>query len=74
MSSLDSLLLEASSFISSEFNLQLQQSQLKFYSPENWQEFCQANGFMGEKTILYMLPKIFQNYYHKLFILAMLSP
>lgn len=45
MQSIDSLLLEASSFVQSEFNLQLEQSQLKPYSQENWQQFCQVNAF-----------------------------
>jgi predicted nucleotidyltransferase len=45
MASLDSLLLDASSFVQSEFNLRLQYSQLKPYSPEKWQEFCKINGF-----------------------------
>jgi len=52
--SLDSLLLDASSFIQSEFNLQLQQSQLKPYYPENWQEFCQVNSFDVNSEGLYV--------------------
>ncbi len=54
ISSLDSLLLNASSFIHSEFNLQLQQSQLKPYSSENWQEFCHVNGFDVNSEGLYV--------------------
>lgn len=40
---LDSLLANASDFISSEFSLQIQESQLKIYSPENWEKFYKAN-------------------------------
>ncbi len=54
MLSLDSLILDASSFVHSEFNLQLQQSQLKPYSSENWQEFCQVNGFNVNSEGLYV--------------------
>jgi len=54
MSSLESLFLEASSFVSSEFNLQIQQSQLKPYSPENWQQFCQTNSFDQSAGGLYV--------------------
>ena len=54
MSSLGSLLLEASSFISSEFNLQIQQSKLKPYSSKNWQQFCQVNGFEESAGGLYV--------------------
>lgn len=53
-SSLDSLLLDASSFIQSEFNLRLKQSQLKPYSPNNWQDFCQVNGFDVDSEGLYV--------------------
>ena len=42
-SSLDSLIKEASDFISSEFNLQIKKSQLKIYSPKNWKKFYEAN-------------------------------
>ncbi len=54
MHSLDSLLQDASSFINSEFNLQLRKSQLKPYSFENWQEFCQINGFDVNSEGLYV--------------------
>ncbi len=52
--SLDSLLLDASSFVKSEFNLQLHQSQFKPYSPENWREFCEVNGFDANSEGLYV--------------------
>ncbi|TKJ17676.1 hypothetical protein CEE44_04050 [Candidatus Woesearchaeota archaeon B3_Woes] len=78
MSSLDSLLFEASSFISSEFDLQLQQSQLKPYSPENWQHFCQVNGFDVNSVGLYVpasysayvrtdSPVLISNVFHEFF-------
>jgi len=54
MLSLDSLLTEASSFISAEFNLRIQQSKLKPYSSENWKKFCQANGFEESAGGLYV--------------------
>lgn len=52
--SLDSLLLDASSFVSSEFNLQLQKSQLKPYSSDNWQQFCNINCFDVTSDGLYV--------------------
>ncbi|MCD6589582.1 hypothetical protein J7K74_00095 [Candidatus Woesearchaeota archaeon] len=54
MKTLESLLEEAASFIQSEFNLELQQSQLKIYSFENWQEFCEVNGFDVNSEGLYV--------------------
>jgi hypothetical protein len=83
MSYLDSLLLEASSFVSSELNLKIQQSQLKPYSLENWQQFCQTNSFEQSAGGLYvpqslsayvnaespfLIPNIFHEYFgHGLF-------
>jgi len=52
--SIDSLLLDASSFVSSEFGFNIEQSKLKPYSPENWQEFCQVNGFDVNSEGLYV--------------------
>ena len=54
MSSLESILGHASHFVRSEFNLQLKQSQLKIYSPENWREFCKVNGFNVNSGGLYI--------------------
>ncbi len=54
MSSLDSLLQDASSFIQAEFNLQLRQSQLKLYSSESWQDFCEVNDFDVNSEGLYV--------------------
>ena len=52
--SIDSLLLDASSFVSSEFGFDIEQSKLKPYSLENWQEFCQVNGFDINSDGLYV--------------------
>ncbi len=52
--SLDSLLNDASSFIQSEFNLQIQKSRLKVYSSENWKKFCKLNGFDVNSEGLYV--------------------
>lgn len=54
MLTLDNLLLDVSSFVQSEFNLQLQKSELKPYSLENWQDFCQVNGFDVHSEGLYV--------------------
>ena len=78
MKPIDLLLTEASSFISSEFNLQLQQSQFKPYSPKNWQKFCQANSFDADSSGLYVpqpysayvnieSPFLASNIFHELF-------
>ena len=61
MSSLNSLLLEASSFISSEFNIEIQRSKFKPYSSKNWQQFCQINGFEKLAGGLY-IPQSFSAY------------
>ena len=53
-SSLDVILSEASEFINSEFGLQLEKSQLKPYSLEDWQTFCQTNNFDPESEGLYV--------------------
>lgn len=77
-SSLDSILSEASEFISSEFGLQLEKSQLKPYSPEDWQTFCQANNFDTESGGLYVpnsysayvgvdSPALISNIFHEFF-------
>lgn len=54
MTSLDSLLQDASSFVSSEFGFDIEQSKLKPYSPENWQEFCQINDFELNSSGIYV--------------------
>jgi predicted nucleotidyltransferase len=77
-SSLDSLLLDTSSFIQTEFNLQLLHSQLKPYSPDNWQQFCQANAFNVNSEGLYVpasysayvrtdSPILLSNVFHELY-------
>ncbi len=52
--SIDSLIRDASSFIHSEFNLQLRKSQLKPYSPKKWQKFCKVNDFDVNSEGLYV--------------------
>ncbi len=80
MQSLNSLLLDASYFVQSEFNLQLQQSQLKPYSFENWQKFCQINDFDVNSEGLYVpasysayvrtnSPFLISNIFHELYAL-----
>ncbi len=54
MLNLDSILEDASSFIYSEFNLNIEQSKLKLYSPENWHEFCKVNNFDANSEGLYV--------------------
>ncbi len=54
MSSLDSLLQDASSFVVSEFGFDIKKSQLKIYSLDNWQKFCQVNGFDIDTEGLYV--------------------
>lgn len=54
MSILDSLLLDASSFVVSEFGFDIENSKLKPYSPEQWQEFCHRNGFVADSDGLYV--------------------
>ncbi|MEK6874331.1 MAG: hypothetical protein AABX52_01120, partial [Nanoarchaeota archaeon] len=51
---LDSLLQDASYFVKAEFNLKLIQSELKLYSQENWQQFCQTNNFGVSSGGLYV--------------------
>ncbi len=43
MITLDALLQDASSFVKSEFNLDIEKSQLKLYSSKNWMKFYEAN-------------------------------
>ncbi len=54
MISLDSLLQDASSFVVSEFGFDIGQSKLKPYSLNNWQEFCQVNGFDVNSSGIYV--------------------
>ena len=61
MTSLDSLLLDVSSFVVSEFGFDIEQSKLKPYSPENWQEFCQVNNFDMNSSGIYV-PASFSAY------------
>ncbi|MCX6710550.1 MAG: hypothetical protein NTZ02_00490, partial [Candidatus Woesearchaeota archaeon] len=75
---LDSLLSDASSFVKSEFNLELQKSQLKIYSQANWREFCSTNGFDVNSEGLYVptsysaylqneSPVVISNTFHELY-------
>ncbi len=61
MTSLDSLLTDASSFVVSEFGFNIEQSKLKPYSPKNWQEFCQVNDFDATSSGIYV-PASFSAY------------
>ncbi len=61
MTSLDSLLQDASSFVTSEFGFDIEQSKLKPYSPENWQNFCQTNNFDSNSSGIYV-PASFSAY------------
>ena len=54
MTSLDSLLNDASSFVTSEFGFDIEQSKLKPYSSNNWQEFCQTNSFDLNSSGIYV--------------------
>ncbi len=54
MTSLDSLLSDASSFVISEFGFDIKQSKLKPYSSDNWQDFCQANNFDINSSGIYV--------------------
>ena len=54
MTSLNFLLQDASSFVTSEFGFDIEQSKLKSYSPENWQEFCQVNDFNMNSSGIYV--------------------
>lgn len=54
MKTLDSLLQDASSFVTSEFGFDIEKSKLKPYSPENWQAFCQANDFEINSSGIYV--------------------
>ncbi|MEA3514105.1 MAG: nucleotidyltransferase domain-containing protein [Nanoarchaeota archaeon] len=51
---LNDWIMDSADFIDSEFNLQLNKSELKQYSPENWQKFCQTNGFDAKSEGLYV--------------------
>ncbi len=54
MVSLDALLKDASSFITSEFGFDIEKSKLKPYSSKNWQKFCQKNNFDTNSTGIYI--------------------
>ncbi|MBU3941708.1 MAG: nucleotidyltransferase domain-containing protein [Nanoarchaeota archaeon] len=58
---LNNLLSESSKFIKLEFNLQLEKSQLKSYSPKHWKEFCQVNIFDVKSNGFY-IPKSYSAY------------
>ena len=61
MITLDSLLQDASSFIFSEFGFDIEKSKLKPYSPQNWQKFCNVNGFDVSSSGIY-IPASFSAY------------
>jgi len=46
MSTLDSLLQDASSFVVSDFGFDIEQSKLKIYSFDDWRRFCEVNPFV----------------------------
>ena len=55
------ILNQASEFIKSEFNLELQKSKLKIYSSDDWGIFCKTNNFNEKAEGLY-IPKSFSAY------------
>lgn len=76
--SLESALKDAGLFVSSEFNIQLEKSQLKPYSPDNWNKFCKVNGFEVNSDGLYVpasysayvridSPVLVSNIFHELY-------
>lgn len=78
MRTLDSLLQDASYFVVSEFGFDIEQSKLKPYSFENWQEFCQTNDFELNSSGIYVLasfsayvrtdsPFLTSNIFHELY-------
>lgn len=78
MLTLDSLLLDASSFVTFEFGFDIKKSKLKPYSRESWQEFCQVNGFDVNSEGLYVpasysayvqtdSPCLISNIFHELY-------
>lgn len=52
---------DASSFIKSEFNLDLSLSSLKHYSNSQWDKFCDLNNFDNSASGLY-IPKSYAAY------------
>lgn len=51
---LDSLLQDASAFLEEEFGLEIEESELKLYSAENWSRFCEVNDFDAESEGIYV--------------------
>lgn len=54
MTNLNSLLKDASTFVSSEFGFDIEKSELKPYSADNWQRFCESNGFDLNSSGIYV--------------------
>ena len=54
---------DASSWLYSEFNLKVEKSRFKQYSTENWQKFCELNGFDVKSDGLYV-PQSYSAYVH----------
>ena len=78
MGSIDTILEAASGFINKEFNAGIEISKLKPYSPKDWQEFCNVNGFNPKTEGLYIpesysayvdtgSPVLISNIFHELF-------
>ncbi|RME55286.1 nucleotidyltransferase domain-containing protein [Candidatus Woesearchaeota archaeon] len=59
--SLEHHLREASAYVSSQFNIDIVQSRLKFYSGERWHRFCNINGFHQSSTGVY-IPQAYKAY------------
>lgn len=52
--SIESLLTDVSSFVTSDFGFDIEKSKLKPYSLENWHEFCQTNSFDVNSSGIYV--------------------
>ena len=64
LSNLEKAVLNASNFVKEEFDLELQKSKLKQYTPKQWDEFCEVNSFDNRADGLY-IPKSFTAYTKK---------
>lgn len=78
MKPIDSILENTSFFIFSLFGLDINKSKLKYYSKENWKEFCNLNNFKQESEGLYIpasytayvrtdSPFLMSNIFHELY-------
>src|SRR5687767_6575571 len=52
--STDERIRHASTFVFHEFNLRIQQSQIRLYSPTQWETFCRVNRFNAAAEGLYV--------------------